>query len=252
MDRGVTSGDEEGAEGAEGVEGAARAAVVGDERLDAMQKILVAGAASRVPQIARALRGLLGGVRFDECESAGYEALVRAALRYEPATGVPFMAFAYQRVRGAMLDAARNTFPDRRRFARVVRAMEAADCVSQANASLAGDPRTLAERVAAAAAMVREVTAAVVLGRAAEHEEHGDPRTGDLEGWLLDEETRAKIQAALERCKPEERAVVDALYFRGVTMHAFAEELGMHVSTVSRRHAQALRRLARLIGKERP
>ncbi len=242
MNSRATAGDEEGA---------ARAAVVADERLDAMQKILVAGAASRVPQIARALRGLLGGVRFDECESAGYEALVRAALRYEPTTGVPFMAFAYQRVRGAMLDAARNTFPDRRRFARVVRAMEAADCVSQANAPLAGDPRTLAERVAAAAAMVREVTAAVVLGRAVE-DEQGDPRTGDLEGWLLDEETRAKIQAALGRCKPEERAVVDALYFRGVTMHAFAEELGMHVSTVSRRHAQALRRLARLIGKERP
>jgi hypothetical protein len=34
------------------------------------------------------------------------------------------------------------------------------------------------------------------------------------------------VVAALRRCEPDERAVIEALYFRGQTMHAFAAELG--------------------------
>jgi RNA polymerase sigma factor FliA len=222
---------------------AARAAAERDGRLDAMQKILVAGAASRVPAIARGLRALLGGVSFEECESAGYEALVRAALRYDPATGVPFMAFAYQRVRGAMLDAARDASPDRRRLARMIRLTEAAASLTEASAPLAGDPRTLAERVEEAEAIIREVTTAVVLARAAD--DLGDPGGVDLETRLVDAETRGRLRVALDRCAPDERALIEALYFRGQTMHAFATDMGVHVSTVSRRHARALRRLSR-------
>lgn len=241
MGRHATAGDEAGA---------AQAAAVGDERLDPLQKILVAGAASRVPQIARALKGLLGGINVDDCMSAGYEALVRAALRYEPASGVPFMAFAYQRVRGAMLDAIRQTDPGRRRLRRLVRAAEAAASVTEANTPVAGDPRTLAERVAAAAAMVRDVTAAVLLAQEGDFEELGDPQGEDLEARLVDAETRGRLKAALARCKPDERALFDGLYFRGETMATVAGEQGISVATVSRRHARALRRLAALVGKD--
>src|SRR5687768_8071852 len=92
-----------------------------DPRLTPEQRAMVERAVHRVPQIARGLKHLLGGISFDECESAGFEALVRASLRYDPAVGVPFMAFAYPRVRGAMLDAARRASPDRRRLARAMK-----------------------------------------------------------------------------------------------------------------------------------
>lgn len=228
----------------------AAARIEGDERLDATQKILVACVARRVPQIARALRQLLGGVSFDECESAGYEALVRSALRYDPASGVPFMAFAYQRVRGAMVDAARNACPDRRRLARMVRLVEAAASVSEAQASLAGDPRTLAERVEAAAAVVRQVTTAVMLTRAGGPSEPVDAGQQDLEAWMVDEQTRQRLQAVIGRCEPDERVMIEALYFRGLSMHEYADERGVHVSTVSRRHARVLRRLAVWYGED--
>lgn len=239
---------------AEDEAGAAPAAVVGDERLDPLQKILVAGAASRVPQIAQALKGVLGGISLEDCMSAGYEALTRAALRYDPASGLPFMAFAYQRVRGAMIDAARQLHPGRRRLRRLMRAAEAAASVAEANAALAGDPRTLAERVAAAAAMVREVTAAVVLSRVADDDDEVEEPLDDedLEGRVADEQTRGRLQAALARCRPDERALFDGLYFRDETMATVAEEQGISVSTVSRRHARALRRLAALVGKDEP
>lgn len=223
--------------------------VAGDERLDAMQKILVAGAMTRVPQIARAMRVQLAGVSFEECESAGYEALVRAALRYEPATGVPFMAFAYQRVRGAMLDAARDVYPDRRRIGRLLKAAEAAACVDEASAALAGDPRTVAERFAAAAELVREVATAVVLARAADTDRIGDPGE-DVETRLIDAETQRRLLAALAKCDAEERALIDAVYYRGEKMHAYAAAQGVHVSTVSRRMTTTLRRLARQIRED--
>lgn len=223
------------------------ARVASDGRLDAMQKILVAGAAMRVPQIARGLRKLVAGISLSECESAGYEALVRAALRYDPASGVPFMAYAYQRVRGAMVDAARDACPDRRRLARMIRLIEATACVTEAEAPLAGDPRTLAERVEQATAIVREVTAAVVLSRALGTDEIEDPAQVDVETRLVDAETSRRLRAALVRLAPEDRGMIEALYFAGQTMHVFAEASGVHVSTVSRRHARALRSLAVLL-----
>jgi RNA polymerase sigma factor FliA len=228
-----------------------------DPRLSGEQQTMVRAAASRVPQIARQMRHLLGGVSFDECESAGYEALVRAALRYDPGKGVPFAAFAYPRLRGAMLDAARRASPDRRRLARALKLVEAVEATRASHEAppLAGDPRTLRERVAAAAAMIREVTTAAALARVGEGEEAETDRLVDeapaIDELFADAETRARVVQALDRCEPEERALVEALYFRDLTMHEHAEEIGVNVSTVSRRHGRALKKLAEWLA-ERP
>jgi RNA polymerase sigma factor for flagellar operon FliA len=204
--------------------------------------------APRVPRIARSMRHLLGGLSFDECESAGYEALVRAVLRYDPAHGVPFSAYSYPRVRGAMLDAARAVSPDRRRLARAIRALEGIDAASAAHSApaLAGDPRSLAERVQAAAALVREATMAVVMARSAAE---ADPeRVADsgpaVDELLVDAQTRAQVVAVMDRCEPEEREMLTAIYFAGQSMHDYAARIGVNVSTVSRRHARVLRKLS--------
>ena len=217
---------------------------------------MVARAAPRVPQIARSMRHLLGGISFEECESAGYEALVRAALRYDPSHGIPFIAYAYRRTRGAMLDAARQASPNRRRLARAIRLVEAADAASQAHAVpvQVGDPRVLAERVEAAAAIIREITAAVVMTRvvSADTERLAD---GDMPGAdevVADAQTRAHVAAAMERCDPDERVMIDALYFRSISMHEVASELGVNVSTVSRRHAKLLRKLSAWFAERPP
>ena len=57
-----------------------------EHRLTGEQRARVTAFASRVPGIARSLRRIVG-IAPDECESAGYEALARAALRYDPAAG---------------------------------------------------------------------------------------------------------------------------------------------------------------------
>ncbi len=227
-----------------------------DPRLTREQQAMVAKAAPRVPQIARSMRHLLGGISFDECESAGYEALARAALRYDPSFGVPFTGFAYRRIRGAMLDAARQVSPNRRRLARAIHLVEAADAASASEAAPAqvGDPRVLAERVAAAAAVVREITAAVVMTRlvSADTERMADGDSPGADEVVADAQTRAHVTAAMGRCEPDERTMLDALYFRGLSMHDYATEIGVNVSTVSRRHSKALRKLAAWFAERPP
>lgn len=227
-----------------------------DPRLNSEQRAMVAKAAPRVPQIARSMRHLLGGISFEECESAGYEALVRAALRYDPSLGVPFIAYAYRRTRGAMLDAARQASPNRRRLARAIRLVEAADAASEAQAApaQAGDPRVLAERVEAAAAMIREITAAVVMTKLvpADTDRLADGESPGADEVVADAQTRAHVAAAMDRCEPDERAMLDALYFRNLSMHEYAEEVGVNVSTVSRRHSRALRKLAAWFAERPP
>ncbi len=226
-----------------------------EPRLTRDQQALVERAAHRVPQIARQIRHLLGGVSFEECESAGYEALVRSALRYDPSLGVPFTGYAYPRVRGAMLDAARRASPDRRRLTRAIKLVEAVEA-ARANheaPALAGEPRSLRERVEAAAAMIREVTTAVVLTRVVEAEpERLADTSAPVDEVVADEHTRLVVQRAMQRCEPEERALLAALYFGEQTMHEYAAAIGVNVSTVSRRHGRALARLAAWFAERPP
>ena len=87
---------------------------------------------------------------------------------------------------------------------------------------------------------------AVVLARsaaAADPERLADvgPAVDEL---LVDAQTRARVLAVIDRCDADERALVEAIYFGGLSMHDFAARIEVHVSTVSRRHARLLRKLS--------
>ncbi|MEZ4382577.1 MAG: sigma-70 family RNA polymerase sigma factor [Nannocystaceae bacterium] len=220
------------------------------ERLTREQQRLVARHADRVTEIARGIRSQVGTLPLEDFVSAGNEALVKAALRFDPAAGVPFTGYAYLRVRGAMIDAVRSANPTVRRQRRAMRAMAATQALYEeeqrkAKAGAGGDPRSLKERVEAAAELIRKTTAAVLLSKAtpADPEVTGDPTNTAADEALIDAETRTRLRAAIDRCTAAERAMVEALYDRERSMHEYAAELGVNVSTVSRRHAKLLRKL---------
>lgn len=214
------------------------------------QRRWVEQAASRVTAMARRLAPKLPHASIDELESAGYEGLVQAALRYDPTAGVPFRAYAHYRIRGAMIDTARDNAPVIRRRSRAIRALQASQALlehaqKKAPSAEAADRRSLAERVAAAADLVAKQTTAVILSKAAPR----DPDTveapdADVEATLLHSELREQLQAVLGECNEEERALIDALYFRGQTMHAYASHIGKSVATVSRHHARLIARMS--------
>lgn len=215
-------------------------------RLDARQRRWVESAAARVPRLARALVRSLPGVDADDLESAGNEALVRAAFRYDPASGVTFERFAHYRVRGAMIDFARSRNRAGRQARRAEKALEASQALLEAASRSAPDARaSLAERVAAAKALVEKTAAAAIMSRACDADVEGvSSAEGDAEHLLLSRERREAVRACMETLDDEQRALIEAVYIEGVPMQAHADRIGKSLSTVSRRHAKILGILA--------
>ena len=225
-------------------------------RLNSEQQRLVERVAPRVTKIARAVRSQVGTLPVEDFESAGFEALVKAALRYDPTTGVPFQGYAYLRIRGAMIDAVRSKNPAIRQHRRAMRAMAATQAlyeeeVQRAASDGGADPRSLKERVEAAAELIRKTTAAVLLSKASptDPETTGDTNSRAADEELIASEAKELLSGAISRCDPAEQAMIDALYHREINMHAYAAEVGVNVSTISRRHARLLRKLSSLMGE---
>ena len=64
-----------------------------------------------VKRIARSIHFQIGQLDVDELASVGNEALVGAAMRYDPSSGASFSTYAHYRIRGAMIDAIRSAVP---------------------------------------------------------------------------------------------------------------------------------------------
>lgn len=224
---------------------------MGATELTEDQRRRIEHATPRVLALARALAPQIPQVAQDDLVSAGYEGLVQAALRYDPASGVPFTAFAHYRVRGAMLDAARRAVPALRRRSRALKALEATQALLEHSAKASapterGDARSLEERIAAAAELVARTTTAVLVSKLAP----ADPDllqggTPDAETVLLQTEAHTRLRDALESFPPSDRDLVDALYVQGLTMHEYAKQIGKSTSTVSRHHTRIIDRLGK-------
>lgn len=221
------------------------------DSLTAEQRLRVERSRPLVDQLARLLAQRLARISEDELRSAGYEALVRCGLRYDPALMASFRTYSFHRVRGAMIDAARRSVPGLRRRSRALRAMQASQALleqtERREASDGPDPRTLRERVAAAADIVAEATASVVLSRIGGPDPEGiaDEAFGDPEQAAHDVRLRDHVRRTLEHCcSPEERAFLAAIYDEGLTMTELGAQAGRSKSTISRRHAALLQRLA--------
>lgn len=219
-------------------------------RLSPEQRRRVERGKPLVDKLARMLARRLARITEDELRSVGYEALVKCGLRYDPTQAASFRTYSFHRVRGAMIDAARRAVPGLRKRGRALRAMQASQALLEQaeHRELPGgaDPRTLQERVAAAADLVAQATAAVVLSRLStpDPEEVADD-AGAPEEVLHDARLHEHLRRTLERCCTEdERSMIAAIYEEGLTMTELGERLGRNKSTISRRHAALLERIA--------
>lgn len=218
------------------------------EPLTPSQRRRVERCTSLVDRLARSMVHRVARLSEDELRSVGYEALVRCSQRYDPELGRSFRTFAYLRVRGAMIDASRRAVPGLRQRSRAMRTLEATQSLLEQarkrEPTDGPDPRRLEERVAAVAELVAQTTAAV-LASARVRDPEAVAGSTDLDAVLDEARTRQRLDEALQRCCSEaERAIVQGLYDEGLSMSEIGEKLGMHKSTVSRRHADVLRRLS--------
>jgi RNA polymerase sigma factor for flagellar operon FliA len=191
-------------------------------------------------KLAREL-GLLHAV--DDLIGYGYEGLVEAERRFDPSRGVPFGAFAYYRIRGAIIDGAQHvTGFSRRTHARVLRG--ASHVLEDAAETRAGAPPFPAREAVLHAAediFDKLVTAFVV----AEHTDEPSP-----EAQVDEQMHRARVRRAIELLPERERLVVKALYFDERRLEDVGADLGISTPTACRVHARALDMLRRSLGSE--
>lgn len=228
------------------------------EPLNDVQRRRAESATGRVEMLAHTLAKQVSHASVDELRSAGFEGLLEAAKRYDPASGVPFLAFAHHRIRGAMIDLARRASPAVRRRNRALKVLEATQALledaQKTEAIRAGtDTRTLAERVQAAADLVSRTTAAVIASKAAP----ADPDTlseqaQSIEETVVQRQLKAHLREALQELPEPDRALVTAIYDDGLSMGEYGARIGKSRSTICRYHARILSRLEkRLRGRPR-
>ena len=187
----------------------------------------------------------------EDLVAAGFEGLLEARKRFDPARGVAFKSFAYYRVRGAVIDAVRqNAYLPRRAYARL-KAAEALD--------LEGEQASEQQRAAAEAGSARDPEQSLraidgILGRvaaayctAAGSESDSPPESPNPEAALLARERQDRLRRALDAMPEPERTLLQGHYLQDRRFDEIAKELGLSKSWASRLHTRALDRLRELL-----
>lgn len=203
----------------------------------------------------RLARRLPPHVDVDELVNIGVLGLIDAVDRFDGARGVPFPSYAEIRIRGAILDALRETdwVPSavRRRFARL----------DAARASLQAKLGRLPEREEVARALdlspeeyddlceSAEIRKLVPLGD--DHDEDAghapaalvsEAHDSTLERAIASEE-RAHLEGAIARLPDRQRLVVTLYYLQGLSLREIGKTLGVSEARVCQLRGQAVGRL---------
>lgn len=188
----------------------------------------------------------------DDLKNAGHLGLLEAQARFEPGLGVPFFPYARHRVRGAMIDAARDAgYRQRLRPPQALRDQAIAhEVIGPPAAGLAEGEPTRAQDAEAAWRTIARLATAYLVDFSATPTPDPSPSPERLTMRKVDLD---RLGAALARASEEDRALLAAMYdFDGAgdSGASLAERLGISRSQVSRRHLRALDRLRRLMGVE--
>ena len=190
----------------------------------------------------------------EELVRAGMLGLVEASKRYDESRGVPFSRFAAQRIRGAVLDAARSNDWAPRSVRAAARKIEVAE--QELTRILGRVPETheIAEKlgmtVAALAGLRDQLRRALLLAldhRVTDGEEEltlGDLLTDRTESQpderLEQRELHAYLRDAVALLPERHRTVVWGYFFGGQSSLALAEELGVTESRISQLRSEAM------------
>jgi RNA polymerase sigma factor for flagellar operon FliA len=204
----------------------------------------------RVALLARVVRRQMssrsGVVTQDDLEAFGRAGLLDAARSYNESRGMAFRSWAEHRIRNAMLDGVRSWGPLPRGVHRKLRALEAVEGEQGAAAAEAGG----AARDPQGAGPLRDaglgaVASAIALAQVSE-------RAGDVEdlGLTPEElfgraELSARVREVVARLPERQRAIVEGMYFAGMTLEAAAAACGLSKSWGCRVHAEAIKCIAR-------
>ena len=220
------------------------------------QDELVASCTQLVQRMARRYATPYSGTSVEDLAGEGYLGLVQAAQKFQPKRGVQFSTFAVPRVRGAMIDLLRRESPLSRPMAKHV-----ADLKSEQDAlreRLGREPTQdeLAEELHLSVKKASEVLAIRSL-HVVSLENQGDhisPFFSDTQASPEDVAVRTAIKreldAYLARLQPNDREVIERIYWRHQKHVEVAADLGISPSRVSQVRSRALRQLRQMLAAD--
>ena len=202
-----------------------------------------------VDVIARQVARSVGPtIEYDDLVSAGREGLLHAARRFDAARGVPFLAYASLRVRGAIGDGVRQMSHLPRRAYERLAALEAAAEVSAGAAERTFADGAIADPAAARRALEEHLSSmamAAGIGIAVETRGETDGGDGSPEEALARAELLHIVRGALTEFDADEQKIIQRHYFQGERMEEIAHDLDMSKSWASRLHTRAIERLTK-------
>jgi len=193
-----------------------------------------------VRQLTRRVRFQLDlGLPEDDLEAYGREALVRASRRWDPRRGVPFGAYARQRIHGAILDGVAELGGVPRRLYRRLRFDRAASDLLGGWTGAAG--------AGADAGELREVLQTAYL-LASEGASDWGTAAACHEGQTGEQLVRARIVGAVQGLPERERDLLLGIYWEGRSCADAGRQVSVSPSYATRLHRATLRRLRLALG----
>lgn len=200
--------------------------------------------------VGRIRRDLSTDLDFDELEAYGMRGLVEAANRYDPTRGVAFSTFSYYRIRGAVFDGLRQMgWLSRSHYARAqASSNELLQNLADRQPS-AADEGGIEQAVSNVARTIDQIaTTFIVSLDDTRTPEPADPQAVDAADALEREGARDAVRRAVEHLPERERTLIELYYFRGLTLQAVGDALGLSKSWTSRLHARAIGLLTEHLG----
>jgi RNA polymerase sigma factor for flagellar operon FliA len=208
---------------------------------------------------AKIKKSLAKNIEFDDLVAYGMTGLLEAAERYDPKMGANFMTFSYYRVRGAIYDGLRGMGWVNRTEYQKIRFEERATAYLENMASrevvggtgnTGADPNTksVEDNIEELAAQVSQlVTIYVTSLEAMEDLQVEDKERMPLDERFADVEMKGHVRAAMQRLPESDREIIQMYYFKELSLQEVGNRLGLSKSWTSRRHAQAIERLTKLL-----
>jgi len=197
----------------------------------------------------KVIRTLPSSVELSDLVAYGELGLVEAAERYDPRRGVAFSTFAHYRIKGAIYDGLREMgYFSRQGGVRVRWAANASDVVQSAlddsvHDSPSGASASVDDEIADAQSLIDALIPVYLISLGSD----AVPEVVDQHALSMEQiEQRELVRLALDALRElseDEQDLINALYFKHVSMTELAARQGVNKSWISRLHTRAIKHL---------
>jgi RNA polymerase sigma factor for flagellar operon FliA len=229
----------------------AHPAVGADGKLD--KKALIEQYTPFVRSIAAKIKKTLAKtIEFDDLIAYGMTGLLEAADRYDPKFGANFMTFSYYRIRGSIYDGLRGMgWVSRSEYQKIrfeERATQYLENVANRQMGSTAEHKSVEDNIEELADQVSQlVTIYVTSLEGLEDIQIEDKNAVPMDERFHDVEMKKHVKAALEKMPEAEQKLLQLYYFKEMSLQEVGEQLGLSKSWTSRRHAQAIEKLTRIL-----